>query len=62
MEPKQKFVLEFDEPPAFIYVAESVSQEHVWINGNLQKGWTSLKLSTDMGDLANYEIKGVPIK
>lgn len=62
MEPKQKFVLEFDEAPAFIYVAESPGEEHIWISGNKAKGWTSLKLTTDVEEVPTYVLKGFTIK
>ena len=62
MEQKKKFVLEFDEPPAFVYVAESPDKEQLYVNGNILKGWTSLELKTNMEDMPEYTIKGFVIK
>lgn len=62
MEPKNKFVIEFDKPPAFIYVAEGVDNEHVYIEGNKIKGWKSLELKTDMENLPEYKLMAHPVK
>ena len=62
MDPKEKFVLEFDEIPAFIYVAESPKVEHIYIKGNELKGWTSLELETNVEEVPNYKIEGFTIK
>lgn len=62
MEQKKKFVLEFDEEPTFVYVAESPGNEHVYINGQKQVGWTSLKINTNMEELPTYVMKGYAVK
>ena len=62
MEVKKKFILEFDEPPAFIYVSEEPRKEHIYLNGNKVKGWTSLEVNTNMEEVPVYKIEGYTIK
>lgn len=62
MENNKKFILEFDEPPAFIYVAENVDNEAVYIDGNRILGWTGLELKTKVDELPGYKLDVIPVK
>ena len=62
MEEKKKFILEFDEPPAFVYVCEEPRKEHVYMNGNKIHAWTSLELNTNIEEVPTYKIEGYPLK
>lgn len=63
MDIKKKFVLEFDEPPAFIFVSkDGVREEAVYQNGKKVKFWTGLDLHSEYGEPTTYEIEYITVK
>lgn len=61
-EVKKKFVLEFDEPPAFVYVAERHNKESIYLNGEeLKEAWESLELKTSVEEIPHWKIGGFAI-
>jgi hypothetical protein len=61
---KKKFVLEFDEAPAFVYVCHELGkvQEEIYLDGEKFKRWRSLELKTNMDDAPSYTINFIPCK
>jgi hypothetical protein len=60
---KKKFVLEFDEAPAFVFVSEDgQNKEKIYKNGEEVEHWRSLKVFSDLDEFTTHEIDYVTVK
>lgn len=57
-----KFVLEFDEPPALVFVSHDSRNEEVYMNGQRIRDWTALKIDSAIDKYTEYDLSLVSIK
>lgn len=54
---KKKFVLEFDEAPALIFVShDGVYDEEIYKNGEKVRHWTGATIYSSLNDVTKHEI------
>ncbi|MBO1583160.1 hypothetical protein J4P91_27035 [Bacillus sp. XF8] len=61
-EPKKKFVLEFDEPPALVFVSHDSKNEEVYMHGKRIRDWTAIKIDSAIDKFTEYDLSMVSIK
>lgn len=62
-ESKKKFTLEFDEPPALIFVARDHQPcGEVFINGEKMHGITEINIKASTEEFTNYTMSGFAVK
>ena len=59
---KKKFILEFDEPPALVFVSHDSTREEVYMNGNRVSNWTAIKIDSALDKYTEYDVSLVSIK
>jgi hypothetical protein len=59
---KKKFILEFDEVPAFVFVSHNGStQEQIYKHGEEVKEWKALTVRSRLEDITTHEIEYVTL-
>ncbi|MGX5574111.1 hypothetical protein ACWKTS_22530 [Bacillus toyonensis] len=62
-ESKKKFNLEFDEPPALVFVAHDTQPcGEVYINGEKIHGVTEINIKASTEEFTNYTMSGFTVK
>ncbi len=61
-EPKEKFMLEYDEPPALVFVSHDSRNEEVYMHGRRIRDWTSLKIDSAIDKITEYDLGLISIK
>ncbi|MGN4599641.1 hypothetical protein ACTFRN_26690 [Bacillus cereus group sp. MYBK245-2] len=61
-ESKKKYVLEFDEPPALIFVSHDSRREEVYMHGERVKDWTAIKIDSAIDKITEYDLSLVSFK
>ncbi|MCP8970560.1 hypothetical protein [Ectobacillus ponti] len=61
---KRRFILEFDEPPAFLFVSGGghSGDETIYIQGQKVQHWTDLQLNAGVDDVTTYKIGYIAVK
>jgi hypothetical protein len=60
---KKKFILEFDEAPAFVFVSENgQNNEKIYKNGEEVEHWQALRVNSELNEFTTHEIDYVTVK
>lgn len=54
---KKKFVLEFDEAPALLFISHAGGkQEELYIHGEKLRAWRGVTIKSSLNELTSYEL------
>ncbi|HDR7526741.1 MULTISPECIES: hypothetical protein [unclassified Bacillus cereus group] len=61
-ESKKKFILEFDEPPALVFVSHDGNNDVLYINGERVQNWTAVKIDSAIDKYTEYDLSLLALK
>ncbi|PFS53463.1 hypothetical protein COK41_28760 [Bacillus cereus] len=61
-ESKKKFVLEFDEPPALVFVSHDGNNDVLYINGKGVQNWTAVKIDSAIDKYTEFDLSLLALK
>ncbi|EEM68493.1 MULTISPECIES: hypothetical protein [Bacillus cereus group] len=61
-ESKKKFILEFDEPPALVFVSRDGNNDVLYINGERVQNWTAVKIDSAIDKYTEYDLSLLALK
>ncbi|MDR4942916.1 hypothetical protein RGU39_20330 [Bacillus wiedmannii] len=61
-EPKKKFVLEFDEPPALVFISHDGNDDEIYENGKGVHNWTAVKIDSAIDKYTEFDLSLLALK
>ncbi|MES5849404.1 MAG: hypothetical protein NRZ52_30400 (plasmid) [Bacillus paranthracis] len=60
--PEKKFALEFDEPPALVFISHDGKKDDLYINGKGVQNWTAVKIDSAIDKYTEYDLSLLALK
>ncbi|WP_346817188.1 hypothetical protein [Bacillus paramobilis] len=61
-ESEKKFILEFDEPPALVFVSHDGNNDVLYINGKGVQNWTAVKIDSAIDKYTEFDLSLLALK